>query len=322
MLDLQAGDTQVTYEIVLPDWPDPNNQELPIAMFTEGVVIDVAGLPTDIPDSMAAHGGVAALQDGVYPDASYAGTQDAHVIVHSDGNNNTGAWTEIEEGHWGEPLGDHKKILIQFDMTPLAGSVPSSAVNEAWLMLYYQRHRSAGSPDHRLFTQRILKPWIEGTGGGGIDGADVAQDGEVTWNDAAHNQVPWTLPGLMSTSDVLSVNPDNRCTSFGSTTGVWVSLRVTEDVVYFLDNPSENHGWKVSQDGVLNYHAGGFATISGLYVGGVAPAGNEYVTPANVGDGAAFDFWSSEAPVPELRPALIIWTSAAVPVEVSKFYLY
>lgn len=296
-----AGAT-VSYVATTAGWP-----QIPVASFTGGNAADIGGATVHVVDSYVKHNGVVVLQQGVWPDPSYAGTADAHVIVHSDGNNNTGGNDIMEEGHWNAPTEDHKKLLVRFDLAGV--TVTAADVTSAQLLLFYDFHRSGGGPDHAIFTQKILKPWGEGAGTG-TDGRDVALAGEVTWNvtgsDAGSTVAPtWEIPGLMGVTDVgpLFTNPGSA--AFGVTTDIWVALTVTNDVQDFLATPAGNNGWKVGQD---------------LRIGEAdnAPK-NQYVSDPN---GAAFDFRTSENGTVNTRPILVIWTSTAVPVEVTRFMLY
>jgi len=288
-----AGAT-VRYVTRHPDWPD-----MPIAAFTEGSVRDTAGVVVDIPDSVIRHEGVAILQQGVWPDDTYSGCADAHIIVWR-GDWNTGGIDHLEEGHWNGPTDDHKKILIRFDLS--AAGVNASDVTLAELKLYYDWHRSGANPIHWLRTQPVLKAWNEGVGTGGMDGR-AALDGEVTWNSAQHNVQAWDIPGVMASTDAGPFGPASA--PFGDVLPTWVSLDVTQDVQDFLTTPSLNFGWKVSQDKVRDLPDN--------------DAANTYVTDPN---GAAFDFVSKDNPDAQHRPMLIIWTTSAVPVEVSRFMLY
>lgn len=284
----------------------------PPVSFTNGTVTEIVGGVLNVPDTHLLHGGLLALQQGVLPDATYDGCQDAHVIVHSGGNNNTGGEMFLEEGHWGAPEGDHKKVLVQFDAPPagLPGIASGADVIEAELLLYYDHNRSGGNPDHEVRAQRILQPWDQGTGATGSDGSDVALVGEVTWNDVAYTTDAsnlWGIAGLMLGGTDVS-NFGDPSNTFGTATGVWVHLDVTNDVRAFIDGTRTFYGWKVSQDKVLNV-ADNITT----------PVLNDYVSDAN---GAAFDFTSSENADAIHRPMLLIKTAAFVPVEVSRFMLY
>jgi hypothetical protein len=149
-------------------------------------------------------------------------------------------------------------------------------------------------------------PWIEGTGySGGTDGVDVATSGEVTWNSAAHNTRNWGMAGLMLGGTDVS-NFGNPSNVFGSQTGVWVHMDVTNDVLAALLGTRTFYGWKVSQDQVINLPDG---DVSNAYVS----------DPVN---GAAYDFPSSQHSDAIHRPMLIIKTPQYIPVEVTRFHLY
>jgi hypothetical protein len=283
----------VRYLATYPTWPI-----IPVAEWTNGSVMDPGGVVTPIPNTSITHANLVVLQQGRLPDPSYAGTADAHVITWAS-DNNSGANNEIEEGDWNGGTGDHKKSLIRFDLSSVALSAAN--VTSAEILLYHSAYRSSATL-HTIWTQKVLKTWNEGTGNG-IDG-EAATTGVVTWNHARYNtgatSAPWEIPGLMGVTDAGPMwrHPG---TTFGNVRNVWISLDVTRDVRDFLTTPASNKGWKISQDRVQgradddarNYYALG-----------------------------CYDFISRNNADVGHRPMLIIWTTSAVPVDVSRFMLY
>ena len=97
---------------------------------------------------------------------------------------------------------------------------------------------------------------------------------------ARYGRERWEKPGAIGLRDVEDAESS-------ATVGVnwpeWVALDVAESVRYFLKNPGENYGWKISQDPVR----------------GVDDSAIEYVV-------GAYMYKSCEAPEVHLRPMLVL----------------
>lgn len=183
---------------------------------------------------------------------------------------NTGAHCYIEEGDYGANGGqlDSKIILIRFDIS----SIPPARANDvgsAKIGLFYRYERNTSGADgcgggnsapgsdravmrgrsnaHYLQVQRVLKPWIEGTGGGhaagGVDGEDTADGVAVTWN---HTGIElWEAIGAEGPTDV---SPPISSTWFKPTPFTWVWFDVTPLARDWIGNPDGNYGVKISQE--------------------------------------------------------------------------
>jgi len=308
-----TADAVVTYDVTVPA------SYIEVAFFPltfgEGMAEDGAGLTAPVPANAIGHAGVYTFQDGIYPDASYDGCQDASIIVyHSDAN--IGGGNRVEEGTWDGGLGDHKKILIQFDLS----SIPTTdVIVDARLLMYCTNQRRGGivRQDHFLTPWTILKAWNQGAGpyadGDLARGLNGALADEVSWNNAnvgadTGTTVPWEIPGAMGVTDTGTSEPSIFLDVDNVTTDVqdinqWLSFDVTDTVIDMVANPADNHGWKISQDKLVGVPDN--------------TAGNEYVQ-------GAYAFVASEATGGEasLRPMLVVRTDAAVPVDVRRFILW
>lgn len=269
-----SGNTVVSYQLT-PQWGGSFGPLLFIGAYS----VDTLGGRMPIGDTgLLQQGSLAFLQQGVN---GYTGCQDDHITINAP-NNNMGGSDYLEEGHWSNAWNDHKKILIQFKNIP-AVSVPSIDVAQLWL--YYDWTRSGTQVDHVIRTQKILKPWYQGTAMAGIDGRG-ALNGEVTWNSQVHSINPaWQINGLMGAADAGPFN--NPGTTFGAQLPSWVIMDVTQDVKDFIAAPATNQGWKISQDKAIGV------------------PWNDVSNPYTTGEGA-YDLRSSENTDVGHRPMLLI----------------
>ncbi|MBN1420377.1 MAG: DNRLRE domain-containing protein [Planctomycetes bacterium] len=229
--------------------------------------------------------GAMAFQTGRYPDASYDGTFDAHIVVYRSWEYddetpniyNSGAHDHLEEGDWNGGHADHKEILIGFDISRIPAN---QVVKSASLWMYYDYCRSGQWVDHRSYAANVLKKWNEGRGTG-VDG-DIAQPGEVTWRWARAGEETWdvdsaiwdgtdyaddTRGGAYGPADIAA--PEALSTVYGSTGGRWARWPVTNMVREWIADPSTNFGMKVTQNPGNNpsadYIPGGYDFFSRNY---------------------------------------------------------
>ena len=265
--------------------PPPAGDSAPV-LFADALVRSDKNQWFRIADTSFHRVGTRVFQDGTHPGPDYQGGQDTHIIALFE-NRNTGSSRMLEEGAWsGQQTTDHKKILIQFDLS----SVPTTfSLARAELRLFAFNERLGGlRTTHTLYAARVVKPWAEGQtqqrqerqgGQGGYDG-EPARPGAVTFVSARHNEQPWERPGTLGLTDV---DDAESSTTAGADWPEWVAFDVTDSVRRFLRDPSANHGWKISQDPARDVDD---ATIQ--YVNGI------------------FGYKSSEAPEVHLRPILIL----------------
>jgi hypothetical protein len=291
----------VSYDICLP-W----NPLFPAWNQLGGYMEDSFGYRVPI-TGIVFHEGIAHFQSGVHPDVNYDGTDDAHIIVYQT-NNSQGSNDEIEEGDWGGGTGDHKKILIAFDLSqyPDDRNIAPIETTTATLNLFHWRYRrgdeggSWTAADHTVYAWRVLKPWVEGCGWG-ADGQG-AIPGEVTWNDAANRQVAWERPGVMGLTDVGAIESTTTIYAhqFGWYSWEWGIGSPIQPIRDILTGATPNYGWKLSQDPNND----------------VDDNTNSYVQ-------GPYDFRSSEFLDDfTVRPLFSIQDEPSQPVEVSTFMLY
>jgi hypothetical protein len=226
------------------------------------------------------------FQNGAHPGPAYQGAQDSHIIVFWP-DNNTGSSRILEEGAWtGQRGGDHKKILVQFDLSSMPTTFP---LGRAELRLFAFSERLGGlKTTHTLYAARIRKPWAEGEStqkspgaiGSGEHDGELAKPGAVTFTSLRYGEQTWEKPGVLGLTDV--ADAESSVTA-GTDWPQWVVFDVTESVRLFFREPSENHGWKISQDPVR----------------GVNDRQIEYVN-------GIFGYKSSEADEVHLRPMLVL----------------
>jgi hypothetical protein len=130
---------------------------------------------------------VMAFQNGVSPEASYAGAKDATITTWG-GNTyaNLGGLEYLQVGETGDA--DEFRLLVRFE---LDGWLPAEAeIDEAQLELRAYDSDFDDSP-HDVVAHRLAEEWVEG------DGWDLEADGRtegVTWTTARPG-VGWSSPG-------------------------------------------------------------------------------------------------------------------------------
>ncbi len=127
------------------------------------------------------------FQNGVSPNASYAGTADATITTWG-GNSyaNLGGWDYVQVGETGDA--DEFRFLVRFELN---GWLPADIhVDGAWLELRAYDGDYDDDP-HDVVAHRVTEQWVEG------DGWDLGADGRsegVTWTTARPG-VNWATPG-------------------------------------------------------------------------------------------------------------------------------
>lgn len=247
-----------------------------------------------IEDTYLSRKGVSTFQNGSFPDKNATICSDTHVLVHHKDSNPGGCW-HLEEGAWpGKNAdeettggGDHKKILIQFDLESVP---PNTTINSAKLKLFAFGERNLGCrTTHTLYVAPILKQWGEGNAindGSRINfDGDYATSGCATFVHAKHDLVEWERPGILGRTDVADAESSSTA---GCNWPGWVTFDVTKSVRDFVARRVPNNGWKISQDLKLDCPDNTIEYASGIYM-----------------------YISSESPLVRLRPLLLIETKEA-----------
>ncbi|MCX8038432.1 MAG: DNRLRE domain-containing protein, partial [Candidatus Sumerlaeia bacterium] len=212
-----------------------------------------------------------AFRQGMYPDPSYSGGEDTHVVMYRSRTSsglgmNPGWHTMLEEGR-GNTIEDDKIPLIKFNVASIP---PSATVFGAKLLLYQNPCRSVTfggtSPTlgvtHRLYASKVNRSWSEGRGSGAADGT-YANLGEASWFWAKAAQSPWGSGGLRGGAADCDM-PESSVIVSSSTINTWVKWDVTRMVANWVASPSSNNGVKISQD---DRNTTGYPTTYGVVPG-------------------------------------------------------
>lgn len=147
--------------------------------------------------------------------------------------------------------GERRRALLRFDV---AGAVPAgSTINSVTVTLRVNRTQDNQNRTYALHP--VTTTWEPGTvncstrRGGGQ--GDEANNGDATWNAAAHNQSNWTSAG----GDFGAASATTSVPSNGGQDATWASTAaLVSDVQTWLDSPGVNFGWIVigPETGPLN----------------------------------------------------------------------
>ena len=190
------------------------------------------------------------FQEGVSPDASYAGTAD--VIVAADGNENAnlGAYETLEIFYGdGDEL---RRTLLYWDISALPGGI---TVSTARVELYRYGGDAAG--DMPLALYRVTGNWAEGFGDDFWPGDWYLPDG-ATWY-TSDGSTPWQSPGGdYDTVTDYGRGPNGivaRATLPASLEPGWLSMDVTAVAKDWVENGVPNHGLLLrALEGQWTYH--------------------------------------------------------------------
>jgi len=267
-----TGSRVVTYRLT-PKW---NGDYMPLRFegaYSENALASKLKSRVPINDSLLPQTGTqAVVQQGslLGPGSSfiYTGTSDtvvAGTVAYWD--NNMGGKDHLREGYSGSsPLLDHNKILMRFSLAETG--VTSASVALAQLRLWHDLLTTGTAQLHNIRAQRLLKWWNQGAGTG-VNGR-AALPNEVTWRSQfSHLNPAWEMPGLMGNTDAAAILAGDLGTTFGLVRSTWVDLDVTSDTKTFLQIPSWNRGWKISQDKVRglpdNNSGNKYSAVKGMF---------------------------------------------------------
>lgn len=193
---------------------------------THTITIGAASAPLAVAstdDAMAQT--TVAFQDGVSPDASYAGTRD--VIIANDEENippdqNLGH-TDHLETFYGDS--EHRRSLMYWDLSALPSDITVAA---ATVELY--RYDGDASNPMQVALYRVTQEWAEGSG-------DFSPSpGGATWITATAGTV-WTSPG--GEYNTTALDQTTIPTSIGA---AWIRLDATSAVQAWVDGSADNYG--------------------------------------------------------------------------------
>jgi len=176
------------------------------------------------------------FQDGVSPDASYAGTNDCSMQQESGDTNNGTGTTML----FSDVTNYQDRPVIKFDVS----SIPSTAtIDSAVLSLYANWDTSATCA---IWVHRIFKAWPIET--------------DVTWNDWDNTALEWTTAGCGNADDAGSDNSGDATgadrTSTANATynkaawegGKYQTWTITTLVQGWVNGTMANNGVRISTD--------------------------------------------------------------------------
>ncbi len=248
-----AADTTLTYKLTppVPDLYEPQ-------VFGASLVTDQTNL-LDLPiggPGMVMMERATAFRQGMYPDPSYSGCEDTHIVMYrSRGTSGLGmnpGWYAMMEEGGGSAYGDDKISLIKFNIATIR---PSATVFAAKLLLYQNPCRSVSfggnypttaGTTQRLYAAKINRAWSEGRGSGAPDGT-YANLGEASWFWAKAAQSPWASGGLRGGAADCDI-PESHADISSGTINTWITWDVTRMAAAWVASPSSNNGIKISQD--------------------------------------------------------------------------
>ena len=176
------------------------------------------------------------FQDGVSPDATYAGTTDAILAGDANDNANLGGYETLETFFETE---ERRRTLLRWDLSALPEGV---TVESASLELY--RFGGDAAADMQIALYRVIRGWTEGTGDDFWPGGGYVPDG-ATWNtyDGSNS---WSTAGSdYDTTTDYGNGPNgivDRVTLPAGTGNGWVTLNATAAVRAWIEDGRPNYG--------------------------------------------------------------------------------
>jgi hypothetical protein len=216
-----------SYTWQVPDMPSTSARVRVASVVSPTTVYDVSDAAFTIYDATGQQTMI--FQDGVGPDASYAGTADVILAQDANANANLGGLENLET-FFGEGE-EHRRSLLRWDLSALPAG---STVNAASLELY-RYGGGAESPAH-LVLYRLAREWAEGTGHDFWPEAGYVPDG-ATWS-TFDGSTPWSTPGGDYDGSLVG-----QVTLPASVDNGWIRLDATAAVqAWVTAEMSNNHG--------------------------------------------------------------------------------
>jgi hypothetical protein len=181
------------------------------------------------------------FQQGVGPDASYAGASDVILANDAEPNANLGGMDYVETFYGaGE---EHRRSLLRWDLSALPTGI---TISSAEVELYCFDGNAENEMDLALYG--VTRNWTEGTGIDLWPDASYVPDG-ATWSLAGPDTA-WTTPGGdLTTSSVC------RVTLPAGMGNGWVTLDATAAVRAWVERGVPNRGLAVRpESGDYTYH--------------------------------------------------------------------
>lgn len=179
--------------------------------------------------------------------------QNATLFGASPLNNNSSSGPGMFVGSDGQ--GNPKRGLIEFDIASL---IPANAtISSVTLTLFLGQVAGQSQIPRTIRLFDVTTNWAGGTNGttgfpgpgfGGTGGGFPPNIGDVTWNFAQFNSIPWTTPG--GGGDFVATESANLLvTQNVDTAYVWGSTpQMVSDVQGWLDGTLSNFGWLLKND--------------------------------------------------------------------------
>ena len=168
------------------------------------------------------------FQDGVSPDASYAGTTDVILANDAEPNANLGGLENLET-FYGEGE-EYRRSLLRWDLSALPGDI---TISSATVELY--RYDGSAENAMQIALYRVTRDWAEGTGNDFWPDPSYVPDG-ATWTLASPGTA-WTTPG--GDFDAAVVGQVTLPAGMGNG---WISLDATAAVRAWIEDGLPNYG--------------------------------------------------------------------------------
>lgn len=171
---------------------------------------------------------IISFQNGVQPDAGYAGCIDT-VLYKFAVNNNSGQGTvlTLQPATWNG--------LIRFDIS----SIPTNAKVEDAELFIKSYDQSAAGKIVEIYNG--LVEWIEGT-----KAYAVCDIGEPCWNWREYNTVAWGAVGGLAGTDYEAGSEDSMDVAADTT---WYSIHIPIMAQLWVNDPANNFGaWLLRTD--------------------------------------------------------------------------